>query len=157
MACDTAVKSQGSGARPEQNPKAAIRYDSIKAKDHGADDYGMKKYIFAFLMRGPNRNLDSAEAATLQIAHLKNIQKMTADGKLVLAGPFLDMGEIRGIYIFNVKNMDEAEKLTNTDPAIQAGSLSMELRPWYGPAALMDLDDIHKTLAKLGITEETED
>ena len=32
-------------------------YDSTKARLYGADDYGMKKYVMAFLKKGPNREL----------------------------------------------------------------------------------------------------
>jgi len=129
-------------------------YDSLLAKKYGADDYGMKKYVVAFLKRGPNRELDSKKAAQLQKAHLENIVKMAEEGKLVLAGPFFGSGEIRGIYIFNVESIEKAKILTNTDPAIQAGSLEMELKEWYGSAALLAVNDIHKTLAKKGIIEE---
>jgi uncharacterized protein YciI len=114
----------------------------------------MKKYVMAFLKKGPSRDLDSAEAASLQIAHLNNIRKMAEQGKLVLAGPFFDEGDIRGIYIFNVENIREAEELTQTDPAIQAGSLVMELREWYGSAALQAVNEIHKTIEKKKITEQ---
>ena len=66
----------------------------------------------------------------------------------MLAGPFLDTGDLRGIYIFDVKTIEEAEALTKTDPAIQAGSLIMELKPWYGSAALMELNQRHKRVTK---------
>ncbi len=130
-----------------------LGYDSLAAQKYGADDYGMKKYVMAFLKRGPNRDLDSAAAMELQMAHLKNIGRMAEEGKLVLAGPFFGDGDLRGIYIFNVGNIAEAEALTNTDPAIEAGSLEMELLEWYGSAALMAVNDIHKTLAKKGVTD----
>jgi uncharacterized protein YciI len=68
---------------------------------------------------------------------MDNIRRLTDEGKLVLAGPFMDDGEVRGIYIFDVKTVEEAKKLTETDPAIQAGSLIIDLHPWYGSAALM--------------------
>jgi len=42
----------------------------------------------------------------------------------------------------------------NSDHAIQAGSLVMELKEWYGTAALMAVNDIHETISKRGITEE---
>ena len=38
-------------------------YDSVLATQLNADDYGMKKYVMAFLKPGPNRNQDSLEAA----------------------------------------------------------------------------------------------
>lgn len=118
---------------------------------YGADDYGMKHYVLAFLKRGPNRDQDSATAASIQRAHLDNIGRMAEKGQLVLAGPFLDDTEIRGIYIFNVESVLEAEKLTATDPAIQSGRLTMELHPWYGSAALMEVNTIHKKISKKNI------
>ena len=42
----------------------------------------------------------------------------------------------------------EAEALTNTDPAIQAGQLMMELHPWYGSAALMMVNEVHAKIEK---------
>jgi len=125
-----------------------IMYDSALARQLGADDYGMKSYVMAFLKRGPNRSKDSATAARLQRAHLDNIVRMAEEGSLVMAGPFLDKGDIRGIYIFDVRTIEEAEELTATDPAIKAGSLVMELHPWYGSAALPMLNDIYKKITK---------
>jgi len=129
-------------------------FDEQAARTFGADDYGMKKYVMAFLRRGPNRPTDAKKAEELQIAHLKNIDRMAGEGKLVLAGPFLDKGDLRGIYIFNAATVAEAEALTATDPAIQAGSLVMELKEWYGSAALMAMNDIHKKLSKESIIGE---
>jgi uncharacterized protein YciI len=146
-------KNQSEGEPLSISRSDASMYDSIRASEYGADEYGMKKYVMAFLKKGPNRDLDSAEAVSLQIAHLKNIQKMAEQGKLVLAGPFFGDGEIRGIYIFNVETLTEAEELTRTDPAIQAGSLVMDLKEWYGSAALQAVNDIHKTLSKKDISD----
>jgi len=107
----------------------------------------------AFLKAGPNRDQDSTTAANLQTAHLENIGRLAEAGKLSLAGPFMDDGEMRGIYIFNVTTIEEAKKLTETDPAIQAGRLEMELHPWYGSAALMEVNNLHNRLQKKDITE----
>lgn len=123
-------------------------YDSVYAQELGADEYGMKTYVMAFLYESPNRDLDSTEAADLQRAHLDNINKMAEEGQLVLAGPFYGDGPLRGIYVFNVPTLEEAEALTNSDPAVQAGSLKMELQLWYGSAALMEVNNIHKKIAK---------
>jgi uncharacterized protein YciI len=125
-----------------------MSYNLLLAQHLGADNYGMKQYVMAFLKAGPNRSQDEETAAKLQTAHLKNIQRLAAEGKLLLAGPFLDNGNVRGIYIFNVPTLDEAEKLTQTDPAIQAGSLVMELHLWYGSAALQQINELHNAIAK---------
>jgi uncharacterized protein YciI len=128
-----------------------VVFDSVMAAQLGADTYGMKKYVMAFLKKGPNRTEDSVKAAELQKAHLANINRLAEEGKLVVAGPFLDDGDIRGIYIFDVKTVEEAESLTKTDPAIKVGSLVMELHPWYGSAALLKINDIHNKIAKVNI------
>ena len=124
------------------------KFDSKLAEELGADDYGMHNYVMAFLKAGPNRDQDSLEAAKLQRAHMDNIKRLADEGKLVVAGPFLDDADIRGIYIFNVETIEEAQALTKTDPAIKAGRLVMELHKWYGSAALMQVPKVHKQVAK---------
>ncbi len=123
--------------------QAQTAYDAELAKRLGADEYGMRQYVMALLKEGPNRNRSPEAARTLQAGHMANINRLAAEGKLVLAGPFADNGPLRGIYIFNVKTVAEAEALTRTDPAIEAGSLVMELHPWYGSAALMMVNEVH--------------
>lgn len=132
----------------EEHEVESSGYDADLAAKTGADPYGMKKYVIAYLKKGPNRDMDSTTAANLQAAHMENIGRMAEAGKLALAGPFLDDGDVRGIYIFDVETVEEAEALTNSDPAIQAGSLVMELHPWYGSAAVSLINDLHKKLSK---------
>jgi uncharacterized protein YciI len=129
-------------------------YNAEKAKAYGADEYGMKKYIFAFLRKGPNREQDSLKKAELQRAHLNNINRLAEEGKLVLAGPFFGEEDLLGLYIFNVPDLATAEALANSDPAIKAGSLTLELKEWYGSAALMEVNEIHDTLEKKDVTSE---
>jgi len=148
IACKTEVKTDANA--PEVTGEVMV-YDSILAAKLGADDYGMKQYVMAFLKEGPNQSLDSAAAAQLQRAHLDNIFRMADEGKLAVAGPFLDGGDLKGVYIFNVKTVDEAKALTETDPAVKAGRFVMELHPWYGSAAMMMVNDWHKKVQKTKI------
>lgn len=149
LSCSTQTPEEPK--EPEQVQTAEPTFDSIAAAKYGADEYGMKKYVIAFLNKGPNRDLPPEEAAELQKAHMENIGRMAEEGKLALAGPFIGDGDLRGLYIFNVETLKEAEALTNTDPAIQAGSLVLELKEWYGSAGVMAVNDIHKTLSKTPI------
>ncbi len=128
-------------------------FDSVLAQKYGADQYGMKPFVIAFLKRGPKRSKDSTEIARLQKAHLENINRLAEEGKLVLAGPFYGDGDLRGIYVFDVSSIEEAKKLTETDPAIQSGSLIMELHKWYGSAAVAAIPDLHKKLEQVNVAE----
>ena len=144
IACNQTGQAPELGTETSETPT----YDAALARELGADPYGMKQYVMAFLKAGPTRSQDSLEAAQLQRAHLDNIRRLAKEGKLVLAGPFMDDGEVRGIYVFDVRTVEEAEALTASDPSIQAGRLVMELHPWYGSAALMKLNALHESVAK---------
>lgn len=150
LACRT-KQSDETGNEISTTNNEVLSFDSLKAAKYGADQYGMKAYVIAFLKRGPNRPTDSIHAAELQRAHLDNIGKLAEEGKLVLAGPFFGNDSLRGIYVFNVSTIEEAKQLTQTDPAIQYGSLVMELKQWYGSAALMEVNEIHESIAKVNI------
>lgn len=124
-------------------------YDEALAKQLGADDYGMKKYVMAFLLRGDRVSEYTPEQRQeIQAGHMANIGKMAEAGKLVLAGPFFGNEELRGIYVFDVSSIEEAKTLTESDPAIQAGVLKMDLKEWYGSAALKMVNELHNKLAK---------
>lgn len=123
--------------------------DSVLAVQLGADEYGMKHYVMALLKKGPRRwMIDSVMASNLQEAHMANITRLADERKLIVAGPFTDDTDLKGIYIFDVKTVEEAQKLCETDPAIKAGSLMMELHPWYGSAAMLQIPAIHNKIAK---------
>lgn len=94
-------------------------------------EWAMRTYVLGFLYRGPNRVTDPNAAEELQRAHLANIASLHKDGKIILAGPFLDKTDLRGLFLFDVTTVEEAKALCDTDPAIQAGTLRVELHPWY--------------------------
>ena len=131
---------------------AQEKYDAKLAEKVGADDYGMKKFVIAFLYRGDRVNeYTEQERADLQQGHLANIGRLAEEGKMVLAGPFFGNEDLRGLFFFDVGSIEEAEALTNTDPAIEAGVLKMELKEWYGSAALMGVNEAHDKISKMKI------
>ena len=83
-----------------------------------------------FLYKGPNRDQDSTETMRIQEEHMANIQRLGDEGKLIVAGPFLDDKDLRGIFIFDVGTETEVKELVETDPAIIAGRLRYEIHPW---------------------------
>ncbi len=91
----------------------------------------MKQYFFVMLTKGTNRTHDSTTAAQIQKGHMDNMQRLADQGKLIVAGPFGDDGNWRGIFIMDVPTKEEAERLLQTDPAVAAGRLSYEIHPWW--------------------------
>lgn len=106
--------------------------DSISAPKHSDKRFGeMRTYYMVLLKSGPTRNQDSTELATLMEGHLNHIKAMVDIDKIVIAGPFLDKTDLRGIFIFNSTDSTEVDSLVNLDPAIKAGRLIAEIHPWY--------------------------
>lgn len=112
-------------------------YDSTLAKSLGADEYGMKNYVMVILKTGSNKTNDKAFIDSCFEGHLKNIRRLLAENKLIVAGPFgKNENNYRGIFIFNVNSFEEANELLKTDPAVKEKLLSADLYKWYGSAAL---------------------
>lgn len=92
----------------------------------------MKKYYLCFLKTGPHRDQPKEEADQIQAAHMTHIKRMAADNRLCIAGPTESKSDLRGIFILNVKSLEEAETLAAEDPAVKAGRLIAEIVPWWG-------------------------
>jgi uncharacterized protein YciI len=113
------------------------KFNKTLADSLGADDYGMKMYVFVILKTGKSKLTDKAKIDTLFSGHMKNIGRLAQLGKLVVAGPMKKNDKTyRGIFILNVKTIEEANELLSTDPAIREQLLEPEIFQWYGSAAL---------------------
>lgn len=123
-------------------------YDSTLAKKLGADEYGMKKYVMVLLKTGTATGLPKSKTDSLFAGHMQNINRLADSGKLVVAGPFFKNDKYRGIFILNADSIEEGRKLVESDPAVQAKLLDMELLMWYGSAALAETLEIHKKIEK---------
>ncbi len=97
----------------------------------GDTTYVMQEYYVVYLVAGDSRDQDSTHAAQLQEAHLAHLNKMADEGHLSMVGPFGGEGEVRGMCIYNTATEEEAVKLASSDPAVQAGRLKVEVRPWW--------------------------
>ena len=131
--------------------KANPAYDAELAKHLGADNMGMRRYVLALLRTGPNDAIitDKEKRAELFKGHFAMINRLAGEGKLSLAGPFNDeKKEFRGLYVFNVETIEEAQKLTETDPSIKAGIFKVDFVKWYGSAALMEVNNIHNRITQ---------
>ncbi len=95
--------------------------------------YQMKEYFVVFLKKGPNQEeMDPEDSKVLQAKHLEYLGKLYNDGIIVMNGPFGDDGDLRGMSFYSVASKEEAEKLANGDPMVQAGRLAVEVHPWFG-------------------------
>jgi uncharacterized protein YciI len=126
------------------------RFDAELAKKLGADERGMRMYVLCILKTGPkDAEIQGDQRKAVFAGHFANIGRLADEGKLVAAGPFgKNDKNFRGLYIFNVATIEEAEKLVVLDPAVKAGVFVPDLTLWYGSAAMQTINETHKKITK---------
>lgn len=129
---------------------ADATFDPELAKKLGADERGMRMFVLCILRTGPkDAEIKGDERQKIFEGHFANIGRLADEGKLAVAGPFgKNDKNWRGLYIFNVATIEEAEKLVVLDPAVKAGVFVPDLVPWYGSAAMLTVTQTHKKIVK---------
>jgi uncharacterized protein YciI len=122
-------------------------FDAELAKRVGADERGMRQFVLVILKTGPTRVPDGEERKAMFAGHFANMERLSKEGKLVLAGPFAqDPQGWRGLFVFAVSDIEEAKRLTATDPVIVKGEMVAEYHRWYGSAATLLIPEWHQKL-----------
>ena len=90
-------------------------------------------FTLVLLRRPPNApEMSDEELDALQARHLAYRSELRRQGVLVVNGPLIEQSDttLRGLSIFNC-GLDEAARLSNGDPSVQAGRLAYDLMEWW--------------------------
>ncbi len=97
-----------------------------------ADGGGMGQVFLVLLKKGPAWTAEKTDQTrALQDAHMANIKKMWEEGKLIVAGPMGDDGDVRGVFVFAAADRALAKRYADSDPAVAAGRLVPEIHSWW--------------------------
>jgi uncharacterized protein YciI len=98
----------------------------------------MTTYYLGLLKRGSKWSPEETEATVkLQDEHLAYIRHMFEEGELVVAGPFADDGDLRGVFLFRTETLEQAQALAASDPAVKAERLIVDIHPWLVPLGIL--------------------
>jgi uncharacterized protein YciI len=93
----------------------------------------LDRYSFVLLRRGPRADeYSEEELERLQQAHLAHLTEMGERGVMPVAGPFSEQPDetMRGFCLYTVE-LDEARRLAESDPSVQAGRMAVEVFNWW--------------------------
>jgi uncharacterized protein len=102
------------------------------------------RHTVVLLVRPPGApELGDAEAAELQDRHLAFRAELRDRGYLIGGGPLVDQDDerLRGISIMAC-DPATARRVSNEDPAVRAGRLTVEVMTWMVPAGNVRFDDV---------------
>jgi uncharacterized protein YciI len=96
-------------------------------------------YTLVLLRRPPDApELPEHELDALQSRHLAYRARLRTEGKLVANGPFGEQSDqsLRGLSVFSC-DLDEARRLSELDPSVQAGRLTFDVVEWWVAAGTL--------------------
>src|SRR5919204_3365146 len=101
---------------------------------------GLERFSFVLLRRGPKADeFSEAELEQLQEAHLTHLGEMTQRRLMAVAGPFSEQPDetLRGFCLYTVE-LDEARRLAESDPSVQAGRMAVDVFNWWTKKGELD-------------------
>jgi uncharacterized protein len=87
------------------------------------------------LLRTPENPpaFQDAEVGRIQAEHLAFYARLRESGQVVTNGPVMEQPDpsLRGIAFYRTGSLEQARDLAETDPAVRAGRLAVEVMTWY--------------------------
>jgi uncharacterized protein YciI len=102
----------------------------------------LEAFELVFLRRPADApTYDEATAKRIQREHLAYHDALRAAGTIVTNGPLLDQPDtsLRGLAFYRTGSIAVARQLAEQDPAVLAGSLTVEVMTWWCPPGTMIL------------------
>lgn len=107
-------------------------------------------YTLVLLRRPPDApDMSDEELDELQARHLAYRAKLRRDGVLVVNGPMREQSDptLRGLSIFAC-GLEEAARLSDGDPSVQAGRLAYDLFEWWVAAGTLAFPDADRSVGE---------
>jgi len=113
-------------AAPANPPESSSTSASASAEPQSS----LPRYTLVWIRTGPKSGtLSDEEKRELFGGHFANMERLAQERKLLLAGPFgkqRHQSDLRGLFVLDTTDGDEARAWASTDPTAQAGVFVLE-------------------------------
>ena len=102
----------------------------------GGGEIELDRYELVLLKRPRSgTDIDADEADRLQVLHLAHLRALTEAGLVRVAGPVDEAPDpsLRGLALYQTGSLERTRELANSDPAVIAGRLEVEVMYYYCP------------------------
>lgn len=113
-------------------------------------------FTLVLLRRPPDApQMSDEELDALQARHLAYRAELHRQGVLVVNGPLSEQSDIsmRGLSIFAC-SLDEAARLSDGDPSVQAGRLAYDLMEWWVGVGSLTYPNAHGPIGDRRVMSE---
>src|SRR5688500_7888479 len=101
----------------------------------------LQTYYNYFLNKGPNYGKGTPEEQKeIQGRHMAHLNSLGAAGKI--AGPIGTEGPRRGVVVLKAASLAQARAIGEADPAVKAGTFTVETYTWVVPKNGFDLGPV---------------
>lgn len=107
----------------------------------------VRDYVFVFITTGPLRTPTPEQSQEAMRGHFANMQRLADEGKLLIAGPYIEprpTPDHRGIFVMDETEVAAGLELANTDPAAEMGVFVMTAHRFTTDRPLTDLPRLEK-------------
>jgi uncharacterized protein YciI len=113
-------------AAPANPPESSSTSAAASAEPQSS----LPRYTLVWIRTGPKSGtLSDEENRELFAGHFANMERLAQERKLLLAGPFgkqRSASDLRGLFVLDTTDGDEARAWASTDPTAQAGVFVLE-------------------------------
>ena len=113
-------------------------------------------YTLVLLRRPANApQMSDTELDALQAQHLAYRAQLRREGLLVVNGPLGEQSDVamRGLSIFAC-DIDEARRLSDGDPSVQAGRLAYDVMEWWVAADSLAFPEANRPVGEQRVMPE---
>jgi uncharacterized protein YciI len=146
----TSVGGDADGEARDPGAPTEVLLDDVT---HGVEDVWTDRTLVLLLSADGSERVPLERRREAQVGHFRNMGRLADEGVLLIAGPFAEPRADpahRGLFVFDLASVREADAVAATDPAVLAGVFATEVIPLSTPSPLGEVIRLEREREEAG-------